>query len=58
MHPSWNLQQDAGRSFQEAVTLATGQFPQYQKYIEAYHLRWEEMLAGAIFEVVEILQQF
>jgi len=54
---SWNLEQDAGRPFTEAVTLLQNQHPQYHEHIQAYHTRWQEMLNGAIEETVEILHE-
>ncbi|MBC7886154.1 MAG: HAD family phosphatase, partial [Saprospiraceae bacterium] len=51
----WNEQQDAGRSFEEATTTLTAQFPQYTYEISVYYGRWKEMLSGPIKETVEIL---
>jgi len=52
----WNAQQDAGRSFRDGVALLKQQYPEYAALIEAYELRWEEMLGDAFHETVEILR--
>jgi 2-haloacid dehalogenase len=51
----WNLQQDKGRPFAEAVAELSGRFPQYAELIRAYDLRWEESISGPIQPTVEIL---
>ena len=54
---SWNLEQDGGRPFADAVALLQQQYPQYADQIEAYHTRWPEMLNGAIEDTVKILRE-
>lgn len=54
---SWNLKQDEGRPFAEAVELLQAQYPQYHGHIQAYHTRWPEMLNGAIEESVQIMRE-
>jgi 2-haloacid dehalogenase len=51
----WNLQQDKGRPFAEAVTVLSRQFPQYAHLIQAYDDRWEESIVGPIQPTVDIL---
>ena len=51
----WNLQQDAGRSFEEAVAELVPQHPEASALIEAYWERWPEMLGGAIEGTVTLL---
>lgn len=53
----WNLQQDAGRSWAEAVAELSARFPERAELIAAYHLRWEEMLGGAIEDAVALLEE-
>ena len=53
---SWNVQQDAGRSFQEACTLLKRQYPEYAESIDAYDSRWEEMMRDAHWETVTLLK--
>jgi 2-haloacid dehalogenase len=51
----WNEQQDAGRPWSEATALLRAQFPEHAELIDAYHLRWEETLLGAMEESVALL---
>lgn len=51
----WNLQQDAGRPFSEAVADGCRRHPEHCELIRAYDTRWEESLAGPIQATVEIL---
>lgn len=53
----WNVQQDAGRSIEEATTEKVAEFPEYEEEIRAYYGRWKEMLGGPIQDSVEILKQ-
>lgn len=52
----WNEQQDAGRTWQEGIDLLVPNFPKYEKEINAYFDRWEEMLGGEISGTVQILK--
>jgi 2-haloacid dehalogenase len=51
----WNAQQDAGRSWSEAVRVLVEEHPEYEREIRAYHERWVEMLGGPIQETVDVL---
>ena len=51
----WNVQQDAGRSLQEATEEKILEHPEYEPQIRAFYGRWEEMLGDAIHENVRIL---
>jgi len=51
----WNLKQDAGRSFAEAVDEICGRYPQYCDLLRAYDTRYEESISGPIWPTVEIL---
>jgi len=53
----WNEQQDAGRSWQDGIDLLVPQFPKYEKEINAFFDRWEEMLGGEISGTVHILKE-
>ena len=53
----WNCEQDAGRTFGEAVRILTEQYPDYAALIRAYDNRWDEMLGDAFSEVVDLLKQ-
>jgi len=54
--PSWNLEQDRGRSFADAVVEAQARHPQHADAIAAYHLRWQETILGSIGGTVAILE--
>ncbi len=43
----WNAAQDAGRPFAHAVQDLSARFPEHTALIEAYDVRWEEMVPGA-----------
>jgi len=52
----WNLEQDRGRKFADAVRLLSAEHPQYTDEISAFHMRWSEMIPGAIAGTVDILE--
>lgn len=53
----WNIEQDKGRSFEEAVRILVAQHPEHAPHIHAYHERWHETLPGAIEGTVAILEE-
>ncbi len=53
--PAWNAEQDAGRSWHEAVETLIALHPDQRDLIAAYDERWEEMLGGAIEGTVDLL---
>ena len=53
---AWNLEQDRGRSFGDAVKLIAPRHPEYAVEIEAYDKRWAEMIPGVIEGSVDILE--
>lgn len=55
--PEWNLAQDAGRSWEEAVAEALGRHPDQEPAIRAYRDRWHDMVPGAIAGSVAILER-
>jgi HAD superfamily hydrolase (TIGR01509 family) len=52
----WNLKQDMGRSFAEAVAEASSRHPRLAKEIAAFDRRWHETLPSAIEGSVDILE--
>ncbi len=56
-HGEWNLEQDKGRSFDEAVAEATARHPDHAREIALYRDRWMEMVPGAIEGSVAILEE-
>jgi 2-haloacid dehalogenase len=53
----WNLRQDAGRSWAEAVALLKAEHPGQTALIDAFRQRWPEMLAGPIEGSVAVLRE-
>jgi 2-haloacid dehalogenase len=53
--PDWNLEQDAGRPWAEAIESLTREHPEHRELISAFWLRWSETLGEAIEPTVEIL---
>jgi 2-haloacid dehalogenase len=54
---TWNEYQDAGRSFAEAAALLCAEHPDKTALIEAYGVRFDEMMAGPIQGTVEIVAE-
>ena len=52
---TWNLEQDRGRPFAEAVDLLSSQFPQHADLIRMYNDDWEKSIVGTIQPNVDIL---
>lgn len=53
--PEWNLAQDGGRSWRDAVDRLVAKFPDHRDLIVAYDTRWTEMLGGPIEGTVAVL---
>lgn len=53
----WNVRQDAGRPFAEAVRELQEKYPQYRDAIQLYDTGWEKMLKGEFPRTVELLKQ-
>jgi len=52
--PQWNIQQDAGRTWAEAVAELTARFPDYAEWIAAYDTGWLRMCGGLIADTVTL----
>ncbi len=52
----WNIHQDAGRPFSEAVDEFCSRMPQYCDLIRLYDQRYEELITGPNWQTVEILR--
>ena len=48
--PDWNVQQDLGRTWTEAVEVLLREFPEKTALIRAYSDRWHEMVPGPVRE--------
>ena len=53
--PAWNVEQDRGRPFAEAIAGLVRDHPDQAELIEAYWRRWPEMLGEPYHETVDIL---
>jgi len=53
----WNEQQDAGRSWDEAIATLSAQHSQHAGLIAAYRARWDEMLGGPLAPSVAVLDE-
>ena len=54
---AFNLEQDRGRPFDDAVAQLVAQHPEWRAEIEAYHHRWPEMLDGEVPGTADILRR-
>ncbi|SDU74955.1 HAD family hydrolase [Jiangella alkaliphila] len=55
--PSWNAEQDAGRTWADAVATLSAEHPEHAELIEAYDTRWIETIGGPIDDSVELLRE-
>ena len=55
--PAWNLEQDRGRPWTEAIDLLVAQHPQHEQLIRAFYHQWDEMVSGPIAEGHDILER-
>ena len=53
----WHIEQDRGRTMEEATALLISHHPEHKKEIEAYYGRWDEMFGGPIEGAVDILRE-
>lgn len=51
----WNLEQDRGRPWSEAVALLTAEYPECAELIRAYDERWSDMVPGEVPGTAELL---
>jgi 2-haloacid dehalogenase len=53
----WNVEQDRGRDWDEAVSLLVDRHPEHESHIRAFHERWHETVSGVFEENVAILER-
>ena len=53
----WNLEQDRGRDWDEAVALLVKDYPDHEAPIRAFHERWHETVSGVIEDNVALLDR-
>lgn len=51
----WNVEQDRGRDWDEAVALLVKEFPRFESAIRAFHERWVETVSGIFEDNVALL---
>lgn len=52
----WNVEQDRGRSWEEAEALLIGEHPAHEENIRAFRRNWYKMVPHAMDDSVEILE--
>ncbi|MEM0988191.1 MAG: HAD family phosphatase [Pseudomonadota bacterium] len=52
----WNVEQDRGRSWDEAVKIKVAEFPQHAAPIRKFHSSWHDAVPGPIDDTVEALR--
>ena len=52
---AWNIEQDRGRSWAEAIEERIALFPEHEALIRAYSERWHEMVPGPVEGTPDIL---
>ena len=55
--PEWNIEQDGGRTIEEAVKIKIAEFPEYKEWIELFYKEWEHMFSGPIIENVALFKK-
>jgi 2-haloacid dehalogenase len=55
--PAWNHQQDAGRSWAEAVAELSSLHPEHAEWIEAYDTGWLKMVKGVFEDTATLVTQ-
>jgi len=55
--PTWNAEQDAGRTIAEAEALKIAEFPSYEAEIKMFYKEWEHMFRGPIEENVALFKK-
>ena len=53
--PAWNIEQDRGRDWDEAVALLVKDHPEHESAIRAFHERWPETVSGTYEQNVDLL---
>jgi 2-haloacid dehalogenase len=53
----WNVEQDRGRDWDEAVALLVKDHPKHEPHIRAFHERWHETVSGVFEHHVALLQR-
>jgi HAD superfamily hydrolase (TIGR01509 family) len=55
--PEWNIEQDRGRSWEEAEALLIGQHPEKEALVRGFRRNWHKMVSHAYDDSVAILER-
>ncbi|WP_374371772.1 HAD family hydrolase [Dongia sp.] len=55
--PAWNLEQDRGRPWAEAIDLLVTEHPRHEPLIRAFYNQWDEMISGPVAEGHDLLRR-
>ncbi|MGI9290406.1 MAG: HAD family hydrolase [Gammaproteobacteria bacterium] len=55
--PDWNVEQDRGRSWEEAETELITQHPEYAEAIRGFRKYWHDMVPGEVSGSVELMSE-
>jgi hypothetical protein len=53
----WNIEQDAGRTIEEAVAIKISEFPQYEDWIRIFYDQWHHMFSGPLMKMCPFLKK-
>ncbi len=53
----WHMEQDRGRTMEEATASLISRHPEHAREIEAFYARWDEMFGGPIEGSVDVLRE-
>jgi 2-haloacid dehalogenase len=53
----WNIEQDRGRTWADAIAIKQAEFPEYSDLIAAFYSRWNEMLRGTLPDGVALMER-
>jgi 2-haloacid dehalogenase len=54
---AWNIEQDRGRSWEEAVAMLVAAHPEWEREIRAYDECWHDAIPGVIEDSVAVLEE-
>jgi len=55
--PEWNIEQDAGRTIEEANKVKINEFPEYEDLIKVFYEQWPNMFSGPIHENLALFRK-
>lgn len=55
--PDWNIEQDGGRTIEEAVKIKIDEFPEYEEWIRLFYEEWHVMFSGPIEDNLKLFKK-